>query len=89
MKILTTILMTLLVTTSTYAACGSNGEGCSEEECKKLSGFTYSADTKKCNKSTQKSDTDCSSIVQSSGAKATDTASGAASTSTDTKTLAK
>ena len=86
MKILSTLIMTLLLTTAVYAGTCKEGDTCSKEDCLSSLGNDYSVPTEgenkgKCVKTTQKSATDCTSIAQGTGAKETGTAASGSSAS--------
>ena len=93
MKILTTLIMTLLMTTAVYAEACKEGEKCSKEDCLKLgNNFNIATDGEnkgKCMKTTESASTDCKSIAQSTGAKSVTPAADASKSSTDTSTSVK
>jgi hypothetical protein len=93
MKILTTLIMTLLMTSAVYAGACKEGDTCSKEDCLKLGNdmniATDGENKGKCVKISQSASTDCKSIAQANGAKSQDSGSGAAPTAGETKTIAK
>ncbi len=84
MKIFMTVMISLLMATSLYAADCKEGEKCTKEECAKL-GADFKLSNEKCVKvaSTEKGQTDCADIV-SAGSTAAGKASSSSSASSDT-----